>query len=279
MTNIQSINLENLTTLATSFQNTNSIWNLPNIPKNDSEIVSLTTESNLNDLYIIANSLVAAIFAPFDQVSDFLIEGFESGDFLAYLSEESQSAAVITASVPFIITISFALLFIAISVIYGIIYAIFRCGCCCNNNICGHTDYQSQSKGKSGWRFLHPVILLLILAMLIIICVFIFLTNEWVTDIVSNLPDDISVIFSNLNLYIVGISDQIDYYISTFDTVAKSTLDYVNRTTELIVEPILSNLTMKIDPTFEGLLLITPLVQSLTKTMDESDAQLLGLGG
>jgi len=244
-------------------------WSLP--PINYTEPSDHINNEALSVMFSMANGLVDTVFVPFETIEPWLTQLANSDDYLQYLSENYLS--LLGYSAGWITCITISILYILIIPTFLLTFC--ACRCCCG--FCGHSNKQSYSEAKSKWRWCNFSSLFLINLLLILGAIFVFMTNNWVNEVVENVPQDASLIISTFNDYVSGTSNQVVYMTEQFNLTYSEIFTIVAAFGTTFVAPIVNQTLLVLQPTLDGFEQLPSDISGIESLLKEADTNLLNL--
>nr|XP_026694425.1 prominin-1-like isoform X3 [Ciona intestinalis] len=199
----------------------------PDLPENVYSAVTVDLSIvSLQHLFVMTTSFINLVFRPFSAIEEFIYSIATSGttNFLGDLLKNWQTSLpgrlfvtykLASFEAGFMACFVAGCLFIILVPLVGAIMCC--CRTCCDN--CGGEMIQSKSRVQSKWRYCFFASLLIITVFIMIPCVFVFLTNEWVTQVVKVIPDKTVKVFNDFSSYLELIPTQFNFIVNQYYTL------------------------------------------------------------
>ncbi|XP_076804864.1 prominin-1-A-like isoform X3 [Clavelina lepadiformis] len=258
--------------------------NYTDLPQeNYNEVTVDISVSSLSHLFVMTRDFVNIVFLPFSSLESFLyslVTGGVNGssDFLNDLLNQWQALAAL--EVGYLACLAAGLLFIILVPLVSFIMCC--CRTCCDN--CGGEMIQTRKRTRSKWRHCFCVSLLIITVFIAVPCVFVFLTNEWINDVVKLFPEKTSASLDDVIKYIDSIPNQLNHITDQYGRLDQSLRTDVSDIGNTLGIPIrdevlqMSNDSleqfMQLSNDLDGALSALADVQSATTALDTSVAAL-----
>jgi len=199
--------------------------------------------SSLSYLFQMSNGFTNIVFlTDFNALQDWLYQLVKSEDILAYL--QSSYNELLKLEMGFLACLAFGVLFLILVIFGGLIMCC--CRTCCGG--CGGKMTQSAKRRKSKWRYCHCFSLLICTIFMIVPAVFIFITNQWITEILNILPTDLTTDVDNIGEYISVIPKQLNASIDGYDVLDESVRTNFNDIGTVLGGPVQTDITTLVQP-------------------------------
>jgi len=199
--------------------------------------------SSLSYLFQMSKSFTNIVFlTDFNALQDWLYQLVKSADILAYL--QSSYNELLKLEMGFLACLAFGVLFLILVIFGGLIMCC--CRTCCGG--CGGKMTQSAKRRKSKWRYCHCFSLLICTIFMIVPAVFIFITNQWITEILNVLPTDLTTDVDNIGEYISVIPKQLNASIDGYDVLDESVRTNFNDIGTVLGGPVQTDITALVQP-------------------------------
>nr|XP_039250015.1 prominin-1-A-like isoform X3 [Styela clava] len=254
---------------ATAQNSTSMFGDLPKGNYNTSDVAPGSSGS-MQGLFDMAQGFVNVVFRPFSELADFIIKVFASDSgALDYLQGNWQDAASFEAG--YIACLVFGVLFIVFVPLVGSFMCC--CRCCCNN--CGGRLEQSTKRSKSCWRQCYCVTMLILTTFMAVPTVFVFLTNEWITDVVDTAPVKMTTLLGDTSEYLKLVPRQIQYISDEYATVDNNVRPLVEDFGVSVGVPLQAEIEMIAQPTLDEM---DKAIQEVDKSLAAINAVTNSLG-
>jgi hypothetical protein len=177
-----------------------------------------------------------------DWLYNLMVDIINNQDVVKYLQDNYNQ--ILKLEIGFLICLACGILFIILVIFGGLIMCC--CRTCCDN--CGGEMFQSAERRKSVWRHCFFVYLLICTVFMIDPGIFIFITNEWITEILKILPTDLTTDVDNIQEYITVIPQQLNTTISGYDALDSSIRTDFNDISNVLGVPIQTDITTLVQP-------------------------------
>jgi len=233
---------------------------------NYTKVSNLDIESNgLSGMYVMARGFVNLIWKPFSGIEDYIYQVLNGGDFFDIFSENLNT--ILNFEVAYIACVSFGILFIILVIFGGLIMCC--CRSCCNS--CGGNYIQSPTRTKSQWRICHTLLLLFLTVLILLPCIFIFLTNNWLTEVVNKAPQKLKTSLDNGVTYVEVITKQLEHTVDQFQKVNDSITSDLNNIGNEIGVPLRDEFSNFTKPAVDQLLNISGTIKDVVKVINDVD--------
>ena len=153
------------------------------------------------------------------------------------------------------------------------ITGIFFCSCrLCNN--CGGRLYQDLKDAQSGWRIFHCLALMITNTMILIGMVFVYLTNDWVGQVVKEVGPATLENIDHIYGYTENINSQLAEVYDSYILVENATESELNNVGNLLGEPIANELKKAFNPAFKELEEFQNQLNAILITLETTDKTL-----
>nr|CAB3265179.1 prominin-1-like [Phallusia mammillata] len=244
-----------------------------------SEVSVEISVSSLSHLYVMTREFVNIVFKPFSAIEEFIysIVTENQGNFLNELLAQWQT------SLPWHLFIAYKLAAFEVGymtcLVAGCLFIIFvplvgaiMCCCrtCCDN--CGGEMTQKKSRTHSKWRHCLCISLLILTVFMAVPCVFVFLTNEWVTDVVQIIPEKTNESLSNIIKYLDNVPVQFDYVTDQYSLLDGRLRNEVNNIDQSVGVPVQQQFNGAAQPVFAELETLSALSKTTLAQLEAVDS-------
>lgn len=206
-----------------------------NVPSGDYKVIDTSSQehSGLASMYNMAVGFVNLVFKPFSDVEDIFMDILSDFDKIAE-NFQANLSKLLKFETGYLVCVAFGIVFVVLVVVGGLIT--FCCRCCCSG--CGGEYVQTVQRTKSGWRSFYAGILFVLTVMITLPCIFIYLTNSWLTQIIDQAPTQFNDVLDNVVKYAEVLPDQLQHTVDEFTKLNSSIVDDLDNIDQTVGVPL-----------------------------------------